>query len=327
MKNNVNKISIVIPVYNEMESIEELNSNIITTFSNLNSKNNDFYEFEIIYVNDGSHDKSLNILNRLARNNDNITVIDFIRNYGQTAAMSAGFDQAKGDIIVPMDGDLQNDPDDIFNLVQKIKEGFDVVSGWRKDRKDKGMSRILPSKIANYLISKISGVQLHDYGCSLKAYKKDLIKDVNLYGEMHRFIPIYIAWQGGSVAEIVVKHNPRKYGETKYGINRTTKVIADILLLKYIENYSTNPIHLFGGLALANFFLSFVGIILMIYFKYWGNKSFIETPLPQVVVLLLLTGILALFMGFIAEILMRTYFETQHKKPYKIRNILKSSTN
>jgi hypothetical protein len=217
-----------------------------------------------------------------------------------------------------MDADLQNDPSDIPKLIKKLDDGYDVVSGWREKRKDRYFTRILPSKIANWIISKISGVTLHDYGCTLKAYKKATLKNVKLYGEMHRFIPIYIAWQGGKITELPVNHHARKYGKSKYGLMRTFSVIADLIFIKYMEKQFSHPMHLFGGFTIINIGLSMLSFLIMIYFKFWGGKSFIQTPLPQLVVLFAMIGILSLFMGFLAEILMRTYYESQNKKSYQV---------
>jgi len=307
-------ISIIIPVYNEKDNIQILYKNILKSLKSITSS------FEIIFINDGSRDGSEKILNTIAGKDKNIKVIHFKNNYGQTAAMTAGIDYANGEIIVPMDGDNQNDPADIPKLLDKINEGFDVVSGWRKNRHDKYITRILPSKIANWIISKISGVSLHDYGCTLKAYRKDVIKNVKLYGEMHRFVPVYASWEGAKVTEIVVNHYPRKYGKSKYTMTRVLKVILDLSLIKFLHKYARNPIYLFGKFGLLNIILSFISFLLMIYFKFWGGKSFIETPLPQLVVLFFLMGFLSIFIGFIAEILMRTYYESQGKTTYSIKD-------
>ena len=308
------KISIIIPVYNEEDSIELLVDKINSVGKEIESNT-----LEIILVDDGSTDKTKSIIKNLINNSSNIILISLVRNYGQTAALTAGIDRADGEIIITMDADLQNDPSDIPNLIEKLDEGYDVVNGWRKDRNDNYFSRILPSKFANWIISKISGVKLHDYGCTLKAYRKEILEDVRLYGEMHRFIPIYITWQGGRVVEVPVKHHPRIYGESKYGITRTVSVIVDLIFLKFMDKQFVHPIHLFGGFAVFNILFSLLCFFLMIYFKYWNGDSFIQTPLPQLVVLFVITGFLSLFMGFIAEVLMRTYFESQNKASYKIR--------
>ncbi len=307
-------LSIVIPIFNEEENINILYTSIMEMLN----KNN--LIAEIIFVNDGSSDNSLKELEKISVKDDNIKIINFRRNYGQTAAMSAGIDHSSGDLIIPMDGDNQNDPNDIPRLINKINEGFDVVSGWRKDRKDKKLSRIIPSIIANRVISKIGGVPLHDYGCSLKAYKREVIKDVKLYGEMHRFIPIYASWQGAKVAELVVNHHPRRFGKTKYGINRTFKVLLDLILIKFMEVYMQKPIYLFGGFAMINLFMAIISFVVMIYFKFLGGKSFVQTPLPQIVILFFLVGVLSLFIGFLSEIMMRTYYESQGQRSYSIKN-------
>ncbi|MAT79616.1 MAG: glycosyltransferase [Flavobacteriales bacterium] len=308
------KVSIIIPVYNEAESITALLKKILLLIEK--EKN---IIWEILLIDDGSFDNTLELVLDKTIDINNINIISLNRNYGQTAAISAGIDKASGDILVTMDADLQNDPLDIPILISKLNEGYAVVSGWRKNRQDKWFTRVLPSKIANWLISKISGVKLHDYGCTLKAYRKEVLKSIKLYGEMHRFIPIYIAWQGGKIAEIPVKHHERKFGSSKYGLMRTFSVIADLIFLKYMDKQFMNPIHMFGGFTIINLFLAIISIVLMVYYKYWGGKSFIQTPLPQLVILFIMVGILSLFMGFLAEILMRTYFESQNKKSYQIQ--------
>ncbi len=305
--------SIVIPIYNETDNIPKLHQRIRQS---LDSRQ---YNYEIIYVNDGSTDGSSDILTGLANSESQVRCLHFRRNTGQTAALSAGIQHAVGDIIIPMDGDNQNDPADIPKLLEKLDEGYDVVSGWRKDRKDTFINRTLPSRIANWLISRIGGVHLHDYGCTLKAYRRDVIQDVKLYGEMHRFIPIYAHDQGARITEIPVTHHPRKYGKTKYGISRTYKVILDLLLIKFMDRYLHNPIHLFGGFGLISVLLSLLCFFLMIYYKFWGGKTFIETPLPQLAILFFLMGFMALLIGFIAELLMRTYYESQNKWAYSIK--------
>ena len=261
-------ISIIIPVYNEATNLQVLTKKIILSLKNVN--------YEVIFINDGSIDESLNILHNIIKSNKNFLCVNFKRNYGQTAALQAGFDYATGKVIVAMDADLQNDPSDIPKLLKKINEGYDVVSGWRKNRQDNSLSRILPSKIANYMISKISGVKLHDYGCTLKAYKKEVIKDVKLYGEMHRFIPIYAKWEGAKVYEIEVSHNKRHSGESKYGISRVPKVILDLMVIKFFEKLITRPIHFFGKLGFLFILLGIVSEIQSrIYFQTTINKSFL----------------------------------------------------
>jgi glycosyltransferase involved in cell wall biosynthesis len=314
-------LSIVIPVFNEEDNIFPLYDGLMAVLESIG------YRYEILFVNDASTDNSAQKLDELASRSELVKVIHFKRNFGQTAAMMAGINYSSNDIIIPMDGDMQNDPQDIPRLLEKLNEGYDVCSGWRKDRKDNSLKRNLPSKMANFMISRISGVSLHDYGCSLKAYKRDVIENVKLYGEMHRFIPIYAVWQGAKVTEIPVTHHARKHGESKYGINRTFKVILDLMVIKFLEQYAHKPIYLFGGFGFFNFFLSFVSFLGMIYLKYWEDRSFIKTPLPFLVILFLMVGILSILLGLIAELLNRTYYESQNKPVYlikKLRNIQNS---
>lgn len=310
-------LSIIIPMYNEQENVLPLYAKLDQTLKEIG------LPYEIIIVDDGSRDGTATRLKEVAAADHLVKVIHLRRNFGQTPAMMAGIDAAQGDIIIPMDGDLQNDPADIPMLLAKLDEGYDVVSGWRKDRQDHPIKRNLPSHAANLLISTISGVRLHDYGCSLKAYRKEIIKGVKLYGEMHRFIPIYAAWQGARVTEVGVTHHPRIHGHSKYGINRTVKVILDLIVVKFLDKFAQKPMYLFGGFGLASMVLAFLAFALMLYCKFSLNKSFIETPLPLVVVLFFLIGFMAIFMGLIAEILMRTYHESQDKPTYivnKTRN-------
>jgi Glycosyltransferases involved in cell wall biogenesis len=306
-------LSIIIPVYNEEENCGLLVDQIRTALS-------DLQDFEVILVNDGSKDKSGEILDSICAQDKRFKAVHFRRNFGQTAAMMAGIDYASGDIIISMDGDLQNDPQDIPLLLKKINEGYDVCSGWRKDRKDNPFNRKLPSFIANLLISIISGVKLKDYGCTLKAYKRDVIKDVKLYGEMHRFIPIYASWLGARVTEIPVHHHPRIHGKSKYGIKRTIKVFLDLLVVKFFASYLQSPIYIFGGFGMVNFLVAAFAFGAMIYYKYWGDKSFIRTPLPMIVTLFLLMGFMSILIGLVAELLMRTYYESQHKTSYLIHS-------
>jgi glycosyltransferase involved in cell wall biosynthesis len=311
-------LSIVIPVFNEEDNIFPLYESLMAVLKSLECK------YEILFINDASIDKTAQRLDEIAAQNELVKIIHFKRNFGQTAAMMAGINFSSNDIIIPMDGDLQNDPQDIPKLLAKLREGYDVCSGWRKDRKDNSIKRNLPSKMANFLISKISGVPLHDYGCSLKAYKRDVIEDVKLYGEMHRFIPIYAVWQGAKVTEIPVTHHARKHGQSKYGISRTFKVILDLIVIKFLERHAQKPIYIFGGFGFANFLLSFLCFLLMVYLKYWHDQSYIKTPLPFLVILFVMVGILSILLGLIAELLNRTYYESQDKPVYlikKLRNI------
>ena len=297
-------------MYNEEDSIPTLVDEIFSV-RELNNEG-----LEIVFIDDGSTDKTKEKLIEAGKKYPSIKNIFFVKNFGQTAAITAGIDNAEGDVLITMDSDLQNDPNDIPKLLKKLDKGYDVVCGWRKNRKDKFLNRRLPSRIANMIISKISHVHLNDYGCTLKAFKKNILKDIRLYGEMHRFIPIYISWNGGKIAEEVVNHRHRKHGKSKYGISRTVSVIVDLIFLKFLEKQFSHPSHLFGGFSLINFSLSIISFLLMLYFKFFGEKSFIETPLPQLVILFILIGVISLFMGFIAEILMRTYYESQNRKSY-----------
>lgn len=322
MKKNDNspgvpRISVIVPLYNERDNARELYRRITTALGTGG-------DHEVILVNDGSTDGTREVLEELCREDSKLRVVQLRRNFGQTAAIMAGMDVARGDIIVPMDGDLQNDPADIPRLVAELDKGFEVCSGWRRDRKDNLLRRVLPSRAANLLISWISGVRLHDYGCTLKAYRREVIKTVRLYGEMHRFIPIYAAWQGARVTELPVTHHPRIHGKSKYGLERTIKVILDLIVLKFLADYSQKPIYVFGGFGLLSMFGSFLCFALMIYYKYWGGKSFIATPLPSLVIMLFLMGFVSILMGLIAELVMRTYYESQGKKTYVVDETVES---
>jgi glycosyltransferase involved in cell wall biosynthesis len=314
-------LSIVIPIFNEAENIEPLFFQLIIELKLLKK------EFEIIFVNDGSHDGSDLILLKLAKKYKYCKTINLKRNYGQTAAMMAGFEFSQGEIVIPMDGDLQNDPSDIKHLIAKINEGFDVVSGWRKYRQDHALKRNFLSRVANQIISKVSGVHLHDYGCTLKAYRKNIISNIRLYGEMHRFIPIYASWLGARIAEIPVKHHKRRYGQSKYGVERIFKVILDLLVIKFFSKYSTKPIYIFGGFGLTVISLSFLTSLWALYLKLFNGTSLIQTPLPLISVTLFITGILSILMGLLAEIVIRTYYESQDKSIYLVKDTfnLKSS--
>lgn len=305
-------ITVLIPIFNEQSNILVLCEQLITVMNKIEQG------FEIIFIDDGSTDRSFHDLDSIAKADDRIKIIYLSRNFGQTAALMAGIDHAKGDIIVPIDGDLQNDPRDIPSLISKLEEGYDVCSGWRKDRKDNQYSRLLPSRIANWIISLVTGVHLHDYGCSLKAYRKEIIKNIKLYGEMHRFVPIFANWQGARVAEVMVHHNPRIYGKSKYNLNRTFKVLLDLIFVKFYLKYHSRPVHFFGGFGLINFLFAGCTVLVMVYLKYFGGKSFVETPLPTLFTLLVLVGCQSILMGLLAEIQMRTYYESQGKKPYVI---------
>ena len=309
-------LSILIPVYNEEGNLSVLHEKLANVLKKTGMP------YEIIFVDDGSSDGSLEVLLDIRDRNPNVKIISFSRNFGQTAALSAGIDFSKGDILIPMDGDLQNDPEDILVLLQKIAEGYDVVSGWRKGRKDPFLTRRLPSVVANKIISWIGGVSLHDYGCTLKAYRRDILKNIRLYGEMHRFIPIYAQWIGARVAEIPVRHSPRGSGSSKYGMSRVFKVILDLMVVKFLLSYSQKPIYVFGGIGLLMILAAFLSGGYAIYLKLFEEVSFILTPLPLLCVLLLVLGSLSILMGFLAEILTRTYYESQGKPTYQIKETI-----
>jgi glycosyltransferase involved in cell wall biosynthesis len=307
-------ISIVIPIFNEQDNILPLFDKLTDELPNLKR------DFEVILVNDGSTDGSSDLLSLVSTRDSRFKIVNLRRNFGQTAAMMAGIDFAQGNIIVPMDGDLQNDPRDVRRLIDKLDEGYEVVSGWRKDRQDSSLKRNLPSRVANKLISWISGVHLHDYGCSLKAYHRDVIKGVKLYGEMHRFIPIYASWRGARVAEIPVIHHPRIHGVSKYGLERVVKVVLDLLVVKFLAKYSTKPIYVFGGFGVTNFVISFLAGLYAVYLKVFDSTSFILTPLPLLCVMTFITGIMSILMGLLAELVMRTYYESQDKPVYLVKS-------
>jgi glycosyltransferase involved in cell wall biosynthesis len=307
-------LSIVIPVYNEEENIPILHQRLGESLAPLGRP------YEVIFVNDGSVDGTEAALQRICAADPRVKAVHFRRNFGQTAAMMAGIRYASGEIIIPMDGDLQNDPADIAKLLAKLDEGYDVVSGWRQDRKDHALKRNLPSRVANRLISSISGVRLHDYGCSLKAYRKDVVKGVKLYGEMHRFIPIYASWEGGRVAEVPVTHHPRLHGSSKYGVDRVIKVVLDLIVVQFLARYANRPIYVFGSFGIGAILLGFLAGLWAVYLKYFEHTSFIQTPLPLAVVLLTITGGMSILMGLLAEIIMRTYYESQGKAVYLVKS-------
>lgn len=314
------KISVIIPVYNEREVLSEL---VKTLFETLRDQP---YSWEILFIDDGSSDGSFQQLKSIAEENpEHIVVIGLRRNFGQTAAIAAGIDHANGDILVLMDADLQNDPTDIPLLLMKIEEGYDVVSGWRVNRKDNFFTRVLPSKLANKLISWVTGVHLHDYGCTLKAYRKDILTGFRLYGEMHRFIPAYAADVGAKITEVEVKHHPRKFGKTKYGIERTLKVVLDLITVKFLISYSQKPLYLFGGLGLF-LLLGGFGILFFLLIRRLGfGISPFDSPLFPSSILIVLMGFQSILMGLIAELLVRTYYEAQDKPTYNILEIVENS--
>ncbi len=310
-------LSVVVPLFNEEENLESLFAQLVTVLEGLDCG------YEIIAVDDGSTDGSFAILKQLHEGNPRIKVVRFRRNFGQTAAFAAGFDQASGEVVITIDADLQNDPADIPCLLDKMAEGYDVVSGWRKDRQDRFLDRKLPSMIANWLISAVTGVHLHDYGCSLKAYHHDVVKSVRLYGELHRFIPALASWMGVSVTELPVSHNPRRFGKSKYGPSRTVRVLLDLLTVRFMLSYSARPMQLFGGIGLLAFVLGTISSLYLSAQKViHGYYYSIDRPLLLLSVLLIVVGVQMVSMGLLGELVVRTYHETQGKPIYMIREIL-----
>ena len=312
------EISVVVPLLNEQDNIGPLYQQITEVMSGI-------FGYEIIFIDDGSSDNSMEVLAGLQKNDTRVRIICFRKNFGQTAALSAGFAHARGTIIVAIDADLQNDPADIPGLIAKLNEGYDVVSGWRKKRHDNALTRLLPSRIANWLISGITGVKLHDYGCTLKAYRREILAETKLYGEMHRFIPALASWSGATIAEMVVNHRPRTAGVAKYGLARTWKVILDLITVKFLLSFSTKPIQLFGGWGLIAFLLSGLSGLAVILMKVIKKTDMTGNPLLYLTILLLVIGAQFIFMGLIAELLVRTYHESQNRPTYVIREILESS--
>ncbi len=308
------KLSFIFPVKNEAENLPTLLDRIYAVI-----KENG-YDYEIIAVDDGSQDKSFSILKEVAGKDKKFKVLRFLVNAGQTSAISAGIEYSTGNILIPIDADLENDPRDIPLLLAKMDEGYDVVSGWRKNRwAGKFLTRRLPSIIANRMISKITGVRLHDYGCTLKVYRREVIKGVPLYGEMHRFIPAYASWRGAKVTEVPVHYEPRRFGKSNYSISRTFRVLLDLLLIKFLDKYMNRPIHFFGGLGFISFGIGTLAGVIAVILKILEIRSFVSTPLPIFSALFIIVGVQLAAMGIIAEMAMRTYYESQGKKPYLIK--------
>ncbi|MBV8216304.1 MAG: glycosyltransferase family 2 protein [Verrucomicrobia bacterium] len=307
------ELSIIIPVLNEAGTLLQLIEGVRQEVHRLGR------QWEIIFINDGSTDGTETILNGFAEQDNRIRVIHFRRNFGQTAAMMAGFNFAKGDILVPIDGDGQNDPADIAKMLDLLEQGFDVVSGWRKDRQDHFIRRNLPSILANRLISFVSGVRLHDFGCSLKAYKRTVVDGIRLYGEMHRFLPIYASWHGAKITEVVVNHHPRRAGRSKYGLERVAKVLLDLLVVKFLDSAAQKPMYVFGGCAIFSLALSFLAFLWMLYLKIFKNFPFITTPVPLIVIVTFMISMMCILLGLLAEMIMRTFYESQGKPIYNIR--------
>ena len=319
----VPELSILVPVYNEFDNVKPLHEELDAVLRPSGMR------YELIFVDDGSTDGTAARLAQIQDLDPDHVRVAFLRhNSGQTAALSAALDLARAPILVPMDGDRQNDPADIPRLIDHLNQGYDVVSGWRKDRQDHFLSRKVPSWLANRLVARISGVHLHDFGCTMKAYRRKVLEGVRLYGEMHRFIPIFAAWQGARVTEMVVNHRARTAGKTKYGLGRTLNVVLDLILIRFLRRYAQRPIHLFGRVGLWSILLSFATFAAMLYFKYihefvtgLPNKTFVETPLPLLTVFLFLMGVQSILMGVLAEMVMRTYYESQSKTTYLLDEV------
>lgn len=312
-------VSVILPVHNEAENLRILLPALSDSLETLG------VAYEIVVVDDGSTDDTATFLAEL--NRPQLQVVQLRRNAGQTAALMAGIRFSRGEILVSMDGDLQNDPADIGQLLEKLEEGFDVVSGWRTHRQDAPIRRNILSRIANKLISAVSGIHLHDYGCSLKAYRRSALEGVHLYGEMHRFIPIYAYWNGARVTEVPVKHHARRYGVSKYGLERIPKVILDLLVVVFLHRFGQRPMYVFGSVGLLSVGIGFMAGAAAVYYKLFGNKSFIETPLPLLFVMAVITGAMCFLMGLLAELLVRTYYESQQKATYIVSTASAIKTN
>ena len=310
------RLSVIVLVYNELENIAPLHEELMGVLDALDTS------YELLYIDDGSRDGSTERLGQLANRDRHVRVVSFRRNFGQTAAVQAGIDHSRGEILIFLDGDMQNDPHDIPRLLEKIDEGYDVVSGWRKDRQDDAV-RVLPSKIANWIIARVTGVLLNDFGCTLKAYRRDVIQDVKLYGEMHRFIPVYASWVGARITELPVNHRPRTYGRSKYSLARTSRVLLDLITVKLLGSYSTKPIYFFGFTAFALWALAFVCAAIVIIQKLLPPYPYAHNnPLLLLAVFFGLIGVQCILMGLLAELSIRTYHESQAKTTYVVREII-----
>jgi glycosyltransferase involved in cell wall biosynthesis len=309
------ELSVVVPLMNEQENIAALHGEITAALSGK-------FDYEVIYVDDGSTDGSFAELKKLHASDGRVTVIRFRRNFGQTAAMSAGFDAARGLLVTALDADRQNDPADIARMVEKVREGYDIVSGWRKDRKDKGLTRRLPSVLANKLIRRITGVSIHDFGCTLKVYRREVLAETRLYGEMHRFIPAIAAWHGATIAEMVVNHRPRTAGTSKYGLARTAKVVLDLITVRFLGSYRTKPIYVFGGIGMGAAGLALACGLVVVLQKILEGFAMNRNPLLTLTGVLIITSVQFILMGLLAEILVRTYHESQHRPIYTVRERL-----
>ncbi len=314
------EVSVVVPLLNEQENIRPLYDQLIQSLAGS-------HNFELIFVDDGSTDSSFRILAELHKSDGRVKVIRFRKNFGQTAALSAGFAHSQGAIIIAIDADLQNDPADIPKMVEKLHEGYDVVSGWRKKRYDHAITRLIPSKAANWFISKITGVNLHDFGCTLKAYRQEVLAETRLYGEMHRFIPVLANWAGARICEMVVNHRPRTAGVAKYGLGRTWKVLLDLITVKFLGSYSTKPIYIFGGLGFASALGAMIAGLVVLYQKFISasHLPMNRNPLLTLTAVLIMSTIQFILMGLLAEMMVRTYHESQNRPTYVVREILESS--
>jgi glycosyltransferase involved in cell wall biosynthesis len=312
------QLSVVVPLLDEEENLPALYEQITRALAGR-------YEYELVFIDDGSTDRSFEVLKGFQASDPRVRVIRFRRNFGQTAALSAGFAHSRGDVIVALDADLQNDPADIPTLVAKLDEGYDVVSGWRKKRHDNAIKRLLPSKMANWLISRSTGVRLHDFGCTLKVYRREVLAETRLYGEMHRFIPALASWSGARIAECVVNHRPRTAGKAKYGLARTFKVVLDLMTVKFLGSFSTKPIYVFGGLGLFTALLAILFAWLVVYQKIEHKTDMSGNPLLLLSAVLVITTVQFILMGLLADPLVRTYHESQNRPTYVIREILDST--
>jgi glycosyltransferase involved in cell wall biosynthesis len=315
------RLSVIVPVYNERENLDELARRLLAVLDDSHE------DYEVIFVDDGSTDGSAEVLERLTTSDTRLKLVQFRRNFGQTAALAAGFDFAGGDIMIASDADLQNDPADIPSVLAKLREGNDVVSCWRRDRKDPWLRRRLPSKLANWLIARISGVRLHDFGCTLRGYRRDVVEHIRLYGEMHRFIPIYASWAGARVVEIPVRHHPRRSGASKYGLSRTYKVVLDLITVKLLGSYSTKPMYFFGSIGLLSCAAGLFFAAWTLLDKFLNEVRAHKNPLLLLAVFLVLLGVQFILMGLVAELLIRTYFESQGKTPYIVRRTKNCSSS
>ena len=315
-----NIISIIVPVYNESESIGLLIKEVI------NIMNANQFIFEIIVINDGSRDSTMNVLGNLSLEIEELIVINLRKNYGQTAAMAAGFDNANGEILITLDGDLQNDPNDIPHLIKSIDEGYDLICGWRFERKDKLINRRIPSEIANRLIGKVTGIRLHDYGCSLKAFRKEIANDIKLYGELHRFLPVLANIEGAKIKEIKVNHRSRKYGKSKYGIDRTFRVLMDLLTVWFMNKFLTRPMYVFGFIGIISIVSSLIISSYLILIKLLG-EDIGSRPLLMFALILGIAGVQLFSSGLLGELLIRTYHESQNRPIYRIRDINRKNKN